>query len=78
MKDARSDGEFWSKNFHTLSGKLNLIDPWSSYNGVESEFIFTCSDSKLYREVSLNLNKSGTQERTYWMKDKPSYIFDKM
>jgi len=39
------------------------------YNGHESSSIFTCSDSKLHKEVSVTFDKSGTKERTYSMKD---------
>jgi len=76
-----ANGEFWSKNSTTPSGMnlsffkripapvfLNLRRLSIMYNPGVSGFISTCSDSKLHKEVSLTLNKSGSMERTYWMK----------
>jgi len=86
-----ANGEFWSKNSTTPSGMnlalinwipapffLNLQHLSIMYNPGVSGFISTCSDSKLHKEVSLTLNKSGTKDRTYWMKDGSLYILDKI
>jgi len=60
-----AEGEFWSKKTSTRSG-IDVRCPNSMYN--ESS-IFTVNDSKLHKVVSLTLNKSGTKERTYAIKD---------
>jgi hypothetical protein len=61
-----ADGEFWSKA-NSTSSSIDVRCPNAMYNKCPS--LFTVNDYKLRKEVCLTLNKSGTKDRIYAMKD---------
>jgi hypothetical protein len=56
-------GEFWSKKSTVPTGIVAIADITSL------PLTFTLSDFKLHKEWSLTLNKLGTKERSYTMRD---------